>query len=187
MGYFDALTSSSFKTTEDGRRLFFPWGTLGQGYVIPSEKDFERLRRNVKVYLVVSLPLVIGAVTWKGFLGGVVLLPFLIVPYALWARVQCYRLTQTDERLTLSESVASQARAHSAVGPWLLQIGSLAFVVGGIAIFVLDPRNWLVALVSIGFFGLCALMFARMLLTKRRQAQSLSKRRLGQGTKPTIV
>ena len=59
MGYFDALTSSSFKTTEDGRRLFFPWGTLGRGYAIPSEEEFERLRRRVKAYLAISLPLII--------------------------------------------------------------------------------------------------------------------------------
>ncbi len=37
MGYFEALTSSSFKTTKGGQKLFFPWGTLGRGYVIPSE------------------------------------------------------------------------------------------------------------------------------------------------------
>jgi hypothetical protein len=29
MGYFDGLASGSFKTSQDGRRLFFPWGVLG--------------------------------------------------------------------------------------------------------------------------------------------------------------
>ena len=114
MGYFDALTSSSFKTAEDGRKLFFPWGTVGRGYVIPSEDEFERLRGHVKAYLVISLPLIIVVATWNGLLGGVVVLPFLIVPYALWARAQCRRLTQTDEKLTLSESVASQPTAEPA-------------------------------------------------------------------------
>ena len=55
MGYFDALTSSSFKITEDGRRLFCPWGTLGRAYAIPSEREFERLHRCVKAHRVVSL------------------------------------------------------------------------------------------------------------------------------------
>jgi hypothetical protein len=41
----DALTNSSFKTTKDGRRFFFPWGVLGRGYLIPNEQDFDRLRR----------------------------------------------------------------------------------------------------------------------------------------------
>ena len=44
MGYFDALTSGTFKTTPDGKRLFFPWGTLGRGYIVGTETDYERLR-----------------------------------------------------------------------------------------------------------------------------------------------
>jgi hypothetical protein len=36
MGYFDALTSNAFKTAPDGRKLFFPWGVLGRGYVLAS-------------------------------------------------------------------------------------------------------------------------------------------------------
>ena len=67
MGYFDALTSSSFKITQDGRRLFFPWGTLSSGYAVPSEENFERLRRSVKAYMVISLSLISLAVTWQGF------------------------------------------------------------------------------------------------------------------------
>jgi hypothetical protein len=171
MGYFDALTSSSFKTTDDGRRLFFPWGTLGRGYDIPSEEELERLRRHVKAYMVVSLPLIIVAVTWKGFLGGVALMPVLIVPYVLWTQSQCRRLSRTDEKLTLSESVAGQARAHSTVGLWLLELGALTFVGAGVLILLLDPSNWLLAGGSIAFFGLCAVMFALMLINKRRDGK----------------
>ena len=172
MGYFDALTSSSFKITPDGRRLFFPWGTLGRGYAIPSEKDFERLRRHVKAYMVISLPLIILAVIWQGFLGGAVILLPLMVPYGVWARYQCRRLQGTDEKLSLSESVAGQARAHSTVGLWLLEIGALIFVGAGLLILVLDPSNWFIATASIAFFGLCAVMFARMLISKRREPRA---------------
>jgi hypothetical protein len=38
MGFFNALTSSGFKTGQDGRKLFFPWGVLGRGYIIDSER-----------------------------------------------------------------------------------------------------------------------------------------------------
>ncbi len=170
MGYFDALTSSSFKTTEDGQQLFFPWGILGRGYNIPSEQEFERLRRQIKAYMVVSLPLIIAVITWKGILGGVVLFPILTVPYVFWAQFQCRRLRRTDEKLTLSESVAGQAREHSTVVLWLMEVGALTFVAGGVAILLLDPSNWLIALLPITFFGLCALAFARMLVIKRRAA-----------------
>ena len=172
MGYFDALTSSSFKTTEDGRWLFFPYGTLGRGYAIPSEEEYERLRRHVKAYMVVSLPLIVIAGNWKGSLGGAAILPVLIVPYILWAQFQCRRLHRTDEKLTLSESIAGQGRAHSTVGLWLLDVGALTFVGAGVLILLLDPRNWLVATGSVAFFGLCAVMFAGMLIGKRREVRN---------------
>ncbi len=171
MGYLDALTSSSFKTTEDGRRLFFPWGTLGRGYAVPSAAEFERLSRSVKAYMVISLPLIILAVTWKGFLGGSVLLPLLIVPYVLWAQSQCRRLQRTEEKLTLGESMAGHARAHSTVGLWLLELAALAFVGAGALLLMLDPSNWPTAAASIGFFGLWAVVFSRMLSNKRREAR----------------
>src|SRR4051812_7202496 len=60
VGYFDALTSSSFKTTPDGRRLFFPWGTFGHGYIIGSEPEFRRLQRQLRIYLIVALSLIVG-------------------------------------------------------------------------------------------------------------------------------
>lgn len=172
MGYLDALTSSSFKTTEDGRKLFFPWGTVGRGYAIPSEAEFERLCRSVKAYMVISLPLIILAVTWKGVLGGSAILPLLIVPYVLWAQSQCRRLQRTEETLTLSESMAGHARVHSTVGLWLLELAALAFVGAGALILVLDPSNWLIAAASIGLFGLWAAVFSRMLFNKRREVRS---------------
>ncbi|MBU2754910.1 hypothetical protein HFU84_12995 [Acidithiobacillus sp. CV18-2] len=172
MGYYDALTSGSFKTTPDGRRLFFPWGTLGRGYAIPSEKDFERLQRHINAYYVISLPLVILAVRLQGFLGGALISLPLIVLYAVWARYQCRRLQQTDEKLTLSESVAGQARAHSTVGMWLLEIGVLILIGGGLFGLFLNPSNWLMFTASIAFFGLAAVQIAWMLIIKRRESRS---------------
>jgi hypothetical protein len=49
MGEFDALLGgSNFKTASDGSRLFFPWAPSGRGYVIASERDYHRLRRQIK-------------------------------------------------------------------------------------------------------------------------------------------
>ena len=67
MGYFDGLISGSFKTTQDGRRLFFPWGVLGSGYSIASERDYQRLRQQVKGYMIVSLVLIIASGSFEGY------------------------------------------------------------------------------------------------------------------------
>jgi uncharacterized membrane protein YccC len=50
-----------------------------------------------------------------------------------------------------------------------MQIGSLIFVAAGILILVLDPADWLIALASTVFFGLCAAVIARMLILRSRQ------------------
>jgi hypothetical protein len=168
MGYFDALTSSSFKATEDGRRFFFPWGTLGRGYLIPTVEEFDRLRSHVKTYLLISFSLIIITVNWGSFLGAVAVLTILIVPYAIWARGQCHRLKETNEKLTMSESIAGQARFHSTITLWLLEILALTLVAAGVFIVIMDTRNWLVGAGSILLFGLCAFVFAWMITAKRR-------------------
>jgi hypothetical protein len=70
--------------------------------------------------------------------------------------------------------MTSQARAHSATGLWLLQIGALAFVAFGILILVVDPDNWPTALGAIVFFGLCAGFATRLLVLLRRAATGRS-------------
>ena len=170
MGYFDTLASGSFKTTDDGRKLFFPLGALGRGYTISSEKDFERLRKSVKSYLIVALLLMLGSILFMGPLGGLIILPFLLVPYELWVYTQCRHLDRTDERLTVNEALVGQALQHSKIGLWALEVCSALFVVAGIFIVAADPKNWLIGTASIVFFGFCAVMIGRMLVAKRRQA-----------------
>src|SRR3954464_5190392 len=124
MGYFDALTSGYFKTAPDGRKLFFPWGVLGRGYTIGSEQDFKRLRRQVKAYTIVSLVLIVGVTALQAYVGAVVIGALLIAFYLGWMRYLLHGLHPSDERLSLQDSMTSQARAHSATGLWLLQIGA---------------------------------------------------------------
>ena len=141
MGYFDALTSGYFKTAPDGRKLFFPWGVLGRGYTIDSEQDYERLRRQVKAYTIVSLVLIVGVTALQAYVGAVVIGALLIAFYLGWMRYLLRGLRSSDERLSLQDSMTLQARAHSPTGLWLLQIGALVFVALGIFILVVDPAT----------------------------------------------
>jgi Ca2+/Na+ antiporter len=169
MGYFDALTSGAFKTAKDGRRLFFPWGVLGRGYDLASERDYERLQRQIKIYMIATLVLVIGTGVMEAYVWSVIAVALLIALYVVWAVYQLRRLPPADERLSLEESMTSQAVRHNAAVLWLMQIVSLVFVAAGILMLVLDPGNWLVALAATIFFGLCAAVFARMLILRSRQ------------------
>jgi hypothetical protein len=90
--------------------------------------------------------------------------------YSVWMRYLLRRLQPADESLTLRESVTAQAHAHSAAGLWLLEIIALVCVGSVILVFIIDPRNWLIALIGIFFFGLGAAKFAHMLVLRRRAA-----------------
>jgi hypothetical protein len=165
MGYFDALTSGSFKTAPDGGRLFFPWGIWGRGYALASEQDYQRLQRQIKIYYIVSMALIIGPAV-ANISVAVIIAALLLGFYLVWMLSLLHRLQPSDERLSLQESMTTQAHLHSAAGLWLLEIVALAFVCGGVLILIFDRSNWLIALPSIGFFGLCAAVFARMLVLR---------------------
>lgn len=168
MGYFDGLTSGSFKTTEDGRRLFFPWGVLGGGYAIASEQDYQRLRTRVKTYMVVTLAAVIASGMYEPYRAPLAAAALLICFYLGWMWRELPRMERSDERLSMQESMTTQARAHGPVVLWLLEIVSIIFVMSGIAIFVFDPGSRLTALFCTALFGIWAATFARMIVLRNR-------------------
>ena len=145
-------------------------GAYWRGYTIDSQPDYKQLRRQVKADTIVSLVLIVGVTTLQAYVGAVVIGALLIAFYLGWMRYLLRGLRSSDERLSLQDSMASQARAHSVTGLWLLQIGALTFVALGILILVVDPDNWLTAFGSIVFFGLCAGFAARLLVLRRRAA-----------------
>jgi hypothetical protein len=170
VGYFDALTSGAFKSAPDGRRLFFPYGVIGRGYVLPSEEAYQRLYGQLKTFTIVALVLIIGASALLAFLWAAVIAVLLILFYGAWASYAVRRLAPSDERLSLQESMSTQAVTHNAAMLWATEIGSLVFVAAGVFMLLTSPDSRLIALVSIGFFGVCAVAFARMLMLRKRNA-----------------
>jgi hypothetical protein len=169
VGYFDALTSSAFKTTEDGRRLFFPWGVLGRGYVL-TEGQYEKLQKQVRIYMIVALILIIAMAVLKEYLATAVVVTFLIGFYLIWMKFVLPDLQPSEERLSLEESITSQAVRHHPVMLWFMTIASFAFVAMGVFVLIIDRASWWIGLGCIVFFGLCALMMTRMLVLRRQQA-----------------
>ena len=171
MGYLDGLTEGQFKIAEDGRRLFFPRGLWGRGYVVNSESEFQRLRRQMKIYQVVSIVLIIAAVMPRQYNPYLVIAVTLlvIVFYLVWSRSLVTRLQPAEDRLRFQETAAAQARAFGPFVLWFLEIISLGFVAIGIAIWLTDPTGGLLAIVTIAFFALCAASGAYLLFLRERK------------------
>jgi hypothetical protein len=73
------------------------------------------------------------------------------------------------EKLTLEESIASQAREMNVLVIWSLEICSILFAIFGLIILITVLRNRLIGLAGIFFFGFAAIILVKMLVAKERQ------------------
>ena len=178
LGYFDTIVSNSFKTDDDGRDIFFPWGSFGRGYEIPSEAESERLRRILirmnktwlpMVFVVPFFPILVSPHWWIIF---VLLLPF-TAGHVLWVRHLTKGLRRSEvrmTRLTFRENFARTVEAHSM---WMLWLGLLILLLNvslGVLFLVFAPSKWPFGLVLIIVFGIGSLYFGAMLVAKNKQS-----------------
>lgn len=166
MGYFDALASSSFKEAKSGKLAFYPWGRFGKGYELETEEQHQTLRRSIIRYYMFVLPVSVFAAVGFG-VYGLLAIPVVVLPYLFMVPRMTKGLSRTDERLTFKDSYEAQAKRHSPVMLWALFLVSLAFTAGGVFL-VGKPESFLIALLCIVLFGACTIVFAWMLLARRR-------------------
>jgi len=168
MGYFDGLTSGVFKTAQDGQKLFFPWGYLGRGYVVANEGDAERLRQQIKAYYMVLMAAIIATSVARVYIVSAAVAVLGVVFYAIWVRRQAAGLQPAGETMSFRESSIAQARAYGSGRLWMMEIGALLLVAAGIFLYVTDPANRPIALLSLIFFGCCAVAIGYMLIIRGR-------------------
>jgi hypothetical protein len=168
MGYFDGLTSGNFKTALDGQKLFFPWGYLHRGYVLASERDAERLRRQLKTYYVVLIAAIIGTSMIRAFVVSAAVAALGIVVYAIWSRRQVAGLQPGGETMSFREGAVAQARAYGARKLWMMEACALLLAAAGVFMYVTDPTKRPMAILTLIFFGCCAVIIGYMLVIRGR-------------------
>jgi hypothetical protein len=168
MGYFDALVSGSFKTTADGRAVFFPFGVLGRGYEVGSERDHASLRFKVKAWIIGGIIWAVGMLELLGTVPGLIAAAALLALYCTWTGYLTRGMRPSDERLSLRESFTAQARVQNPILLWAAEIAAIALLLVSFAMLAAEPENWLVAVFMIVVFGACAIAFGYMLVLRRR-------------------
>lgn len=163
MGYFEGLVAASFKSDEKGQVIFYPWGIIGKGYILSSEENEIEVRKFVKLYYIVSLPLIMGIGILLSWLHAFILIPLLIAWYCIAIRKYLQGLSISDIKLTMKDTRTSSAKAYNIVTLWFMLAGSLLLVFAGILILFVNKEEWITALMGIGFFGLCSIEFAYMI------------------------
>jgi hypothetical protein len=120
MGIIDGVVRALFKTSQDGKLLFFPWGALGRGYVLPDIKMKQEIEGFVKKFyiLLFSAFLIypigktaIGLITLNPHYGQFFVISVMVVIYFLlmgwyYIKIKSYTdgLEPTTEKLQIKES-----------------------------------------------------------------------------------
>jgi hypothetical protein len=161
-----------FQRAPDGRVLFRPWGRFGACY-LPDEQQQWRRARIQAAFGGLSLTATVVAIQFLSVtqLFGVVLPIELVLQYlllALFARGlprtdPPAAPTSRDQRRSLArERFAERARLTGKPRLWAMLVGSLLFVLIGVAMAATGAST-MAAIGSILFFGACAVLFALQL------------------------
>jgi hypothetical protein len=173
MGFLDDLVNKAFRTDQDGRRIYY--SGLGKEYIISSEAEFQRIRKNHKIFLLISFIWLIGSLPLIPVIGkqGDLRSAILIIPYfmplEIWLYWQRRHLKRADEGLTFHEKIAKRAENVPINLLMIYGIACVGFVIAGVFIILTDWRHWLYSLASmitIGFFGYRAIIVAKILIAK---------------------
>ncbi len=163
----DKLSSGYFQTGRDGRTLFYPWGALGRGYVVASEKDEARLRRQINIYMGVMLGLLLALGMANRYAMAGVVAVLTVVFYYVWSRYYLTRgLQPTDERMRLREAMTAQAMSYSWAALWALELLFLLFTGMCAFVLVIEPADWLISGAGIAMFAPLAMFMAWMLMLR---------------------
>lgn len=170
MGYFEGITANYFKTDEEGRTVFYPYGILGRGFIVPEERKTD-VRRIVTTYTLTSLPIAIAATAllkWWLVLSAV--LPVYLLAFSLHLTKLTSTFEKSSHKLTVPavfESAFSSINSCNLLTLWLIEIGSVLFLLTGIYLIITSPQDWYKGALPIAFFGF--MVFAGMKMAKARK------------------
>ena len=169
MGYFDGLTNGSFKKDKNGNTVFFPWGVLGKGRVLPDESTETRVRGFVRRYYQVTLPIIIGVGVIFGWAWSFLLVPIFGAWFYFGTQALVSGYPHSEDNLTLKEGYANSAASHNKFTLWFLFICSVLFVLAGILIATTAKSSgeMIMGLLSAAFFGACGAAIGYMLKVRR--------------------
>lgn len=171
MGYFEGLVNGNFKKDTNGNIVFFPWGILGRGRVLPDEATETRARAFVGRYYKISLPMIIGVGVIVGWAWLLLLVPVLVAWFYFGTKSLVSGCPYSEDRFTLRQRFATLAKSYDKLTLWLLFIFSILFVFLGLYVLGSGKTSgeMMLGWSSVVFFGVGGLAFGYMLKVKRSE------------------
>ncbi len=166
MGYFDGLTDAAFKEDEQGNSVFYPFGILGKGKVIPNVEAKQSIRNLLKRYYQIFFPIMVLTGIIVGWVWAFAVAICSMVPlYVLiFQKTKNYEVATSS--LKFSESARNSARSHNRGTLWVLFLTSIVFTLGGVLMAVVESESRIVGGLCAVFFGLCSYSIGRMIRLK---------------------
>jgi hypothetical protein len=177
VGWLDGM-GVPFKKDAEGRDLFFPFGKLASGRVVPSAADGAWVRSYLKIWLIgaiiTAVPvIVIGKIlrtsidleTGAPFVGTFAVA--LIVPwFVLWLRVRSWPLAGERE-MSVQDALS---RSANEIGPVFLWIGIVGSgLMAALFLYLLLATDQTVgAVLGLPFFGAILAFLVWVHLARRR-------------------
>ena len=167
MGYFDGLTESTFKKNANGDFLFYPWGSLGNGFLINTEENYKEIYKRIKLFNILALPISMCSYFFGGLIISLVVGSIFFLFYYSYTKNVTSNLSQVDEKLLLIENYQAFAKSQSFVSLTVLTTLSLFFVIAGVNLIYM--RSSIVAgIAGCVFFTPSFLSFLYMIVFKIR-------------------
>jgi len=176
MRYFTSIAEESFRTDDEGRKLFYIGGPLSQPYLTPDSATEKRLFRKMTWYhrvflsaLILGAPFLYFRISERPwlffvFLASVIVLESVIL--RLLFRSDLRTMPRSASRLPLRTFYGSMAGRHSKGSLVFGFIASLVFALVGTVISL--AGGWMLAIGStvVMFSGLCAVVYGYALRLK---------------------
>lgn len=115
----------SFKTTPDGKLVYFPWSAFGPGYEVPTEEHEQAIRRYHQISTIIGLPLVLAtAAAWRFDAGlvwcllGVALVIVHFAHFGWRVRMWAEDMPSSDLQVTHREVREKKLAAIGSVRLW---------------------------------------------------------------------
>lgn len=143
MGYFDGLASGVIKKDQQGRGVYYPWGILGKGYVLPDEARETAIKKTLILFYQMLFGLIfLHLFVFKNMLlislAGLVMIG--------WFLFKSRQLTAdcaiSTEKLTMKEAYTNSAQKHNVYVLWFFLVVAVIATVMGL-LMLLVGKTWI--------------------------------------------
>jgi hypothetical protein len=171
MNGFDEIAAETIQRSDDGTLLFFPRGSIGRGFVVPSDARRREIELSMAQFLRVTFWATFAGLLVGGSLGF--MFPTILILEAVILIGFERRRAQLVEGLTESPLRYSRKRARESFAAhrstaWLIALTALTSAMTFAAIYAIElhPQRGLALIPGVVILGGMASLWGRMVKSK---------------------